>query len=212
MELNNIQYSRTFSFQDWNIGKIAELSNGIVEIPSMNRDRRLILIFLTGNTIKKISLLKNIKSDAIQSGNIIIGLYSGLLNAIIKNLCSKNKIFLTKSIIFQDKYKHFIIEAVKHADNSVKSYIPELGKIERTKRNRFEIIENILDKLSDNDLNITSIAYDCKLNYNYCRNTVNCMLEEKLIEQYECGNFIKYKITSLGLAYRQKYKNLKHKN
>jgi len=164
---NNEEY--IFSTEGWCIDKTLQTSENI-EVVADNNGTKILLIFLSGTIIDKITMLKNIQIPANVEVDSKIGVYSGLIDSNVKRLAKINKITLVKSLIFPSEAYTIKVEA-KTAINKgsvLKQYI---------KRPKTEIEMEILNLITENfSMPMTKLVYRCNLNYRYCANLIGDMV------------------------------------
>lgn len=165
-------------------------------------DIKLILINLSGNTNNKMKSLSGVNNFYKNNAAIKIALYSGIIDQKIKYYCSTYSIRLLKTIKLLNGDSEISIKV--HKNRLMDKHI----NINR-RRNKDEIILNILETIMETDLNITNIVYRCNLNYKYCIDLIDSLIERKIIEATEEDRAIKYKITHNGMEYMHKLESLK---
>lgn len=196
---NNDEY--LFSTKNWCIDKSVSTSENI-KVVTDNNGTKILIIFLYGTIIDKITMLKDIEIPINVEIESKIGVYSGLIDSNVKRFAKINKIKLVKSLIFPSDVYTIRIEA-KTAIN--KSSVLEQYK----KRPKTEIEMEILNLIAENfSMPVTKLVYRCNLNYKYCVNLIIDMVKDEILEAIEHGSGMRYQITPKGTEYMKNLRNI----
>ncbi|AGO60988.1 winged helix-turn-helix domain-containing protein [Ferroplasma acidiphilum] len=166
-------------------------------------DIKLVLINLSGNTNNKLKILSEVNNFYKNNTVKKIALYSGIIDQKIKYYCNTYSISLMKTIKLLNGDLEISIKVHKN-------WLMENSVDKNRRRNKDEIILNILETIRETDLNITNIVYRCNLNYKYCIDLIDSMIEKKIIEATEQDKTIRYKITSYGIEYMHKLESIRN--
>jgi predicted transcriptional regulator len=202
MNKNNIHTDIFVNKEIGNFDFIREKISGDLSVLVFEGDIKLIMINLSGNTNNKLKSLLEV-NDFYKNNTIKkIALYSGIIDQKIKYYCSTNSIDLLKTIKFLNGDSEISIKVHKNRliDNNI---------TKDKRRTKEEIVLNILETIRETDLNITNIVYRCNLNYKYCIDLVDSMIEKKIIGATEQDKAIRYKLTSYGIVYMHKLESIK---
>ena len=160
------------------------------------------MINLSGNTNTKMKSLSEVNNFYKNNTVKKIALYSGIIDQKIKYYCSTYSIDLLKTIKFLNGDSEISIKV--HKNRPIDTNITK-----DKRRTKDEIVLNILETIRETDLNITNIVYRCNLNYKYCIDLVDSMIDKKIIDATEQDKTIRYKITNYGIAYMHKLESIK---
>lgn len=200
MNKNNVDTDIFISNESGNFNFLRENISENLSAFVFNGDIKLILINLSGNTNNKMKSLSEVNNFYKDNAAIKIALYSGIIDQKIKYYCSTYSIHLRKAIKLLNGDSEICIKIHKNR---------LMDKRINRRRNKDEIILNILETIMEADLNITNIVYRCNLNYKYCIDLIDSLIERKIIEATEEDRTIKYKITHSGMEYLHKLESLK---
>ena len=165
-------------------------------------DIKLVLINLSGNTNNKLKILSEVNNFYKNNTVKKIALYSGIIDQKIKYYCNTYSISLMKTIKLLNGDSEISIKVHKN-------WLMENSITKDKRRTKDEIVLNILETIRETDLNITNIVYRCNLNYKYCIDLVDSMIDKKIIDATEQDKTIRYKITNYGIAYMHKLESIK---
>ena len=166
------------------------------EVIIKDYDNKIIFaIFLSGNIIEKINILKTLEIPEDIKISSLVGIYSGMIDSNVKRLAAKNNIKLLKSLKFNSGICNISIKSNNKNETKTKF-------TNSSKRSRLEIEKEILDGIASNDsMPITKIVYMCNLNYKYATDLIATMIKREILEENEERTGMKYRITPDGMEY-----------